>query len=131
LIDPAEVRLVLDQGIPRDAATLLRRMGYVCTHVGEIGMWMATDHEILAWAAQQKATVITLDADFHTILAVSAAAAPSVIRIRMQGLDSTAAVEIIRRVVAHYEADLTSGALVTVKARKITCHRLPIGGILD
>ena len=29
------IRLVLDQGVPRDAARLLRDLGYECIHVGE------------------------------------------------------------------------------------------------
>jgi hypothetical protein len=32
------MRLVLDQGVPRDAAAVLRRLGHDCMHVGEIGM---------------------------------------------------------------------------------------------
>jgi predicted nuclease of predicted toxin-antitoxin system len=31
----------------------------------------ATDPEILAWSLKQEAAVVTLDADFHAILAVS------------------------------------------------------------
>src|SRR5882724_2537069 len=80
------MRLVLDQGVPRDAASLLRELGHDCTHVGEVGMSRAADQEILAWAVSENATVVTLDADFHTILAVSGATAPSVIRLRRQGL---------------------------------------------
>lgn len=125
------MRLLLDQGVPRDAASRLRESGHECTHVGEIGMSAAADHEILAWAFRQGAAVVTLDADFHAILAVSAASAPSVIRMRMQGLDAIAVVEIIRKVLAAFHTDLTRGSLVTVKARKITCHKLPIGGARD
>ena len=33
------MRLVLDQGVPRDAASLLRELGHDCTHVGEVGMF--------------------------------------------------------------------------------------------
>ena len=65
------MRLVLDQGVPRELAILLRELGYDCTHVGEVGMSRAADQEILAWAVGEKATVVTLDTDFHTILAVS------------------------------------------------------------
>ena len=106
-------------------------MGYSCTHVGELGMWAAADREILRWAAGQQATVVTLDADFHAILATSAAHGPSVIRIRMQGLDAAAVVETIRNVLMTCRGELEQGSLVTVKARKITCHKLPIGGGAD
>jgi predicted nuclease of predicted toxin-antitoxin system len=53
-------RLVLDQGIPRDAAGQLRAAGCDCVHVGEIGMWKATDEEILAFALANKAAIVTL-----------------------------------------------------------------------
>lgn len=121
------IRLVLDQGMPRDAASQLRDLGYECVHVGDIEMSRADDDEILAYALQKQATVVTLDADFHAILAVSGASGPSAIRLRIQGLDALKTVEMVRRVLVRFEADLRSGCLVTVKARKTTCHRLPIG----
>ena len=77
------IALILDQGLPRDAASQLRDLGYECTHVGEIGMWKATDQEILAFGLRKDATIVTLDADFHAILAVSGASEPSVIRLRV------------------------------------------------
>jgi predicted nuclease of predicted toxin-antitoxin system len=80
------MRLVLDQGVPQDAAALLRSLGYDYVHVGEIGMAKAADEEILALSLERNAVVVTLDADFHTILAVSGAQGPSVIRMRLQGL---------------------------------------------
>ncbi len=95
--------------------------------MGEIGVWRATDEEIIAYALTKKATVVTLDADFHTILAVSSASGPSVIRLRLQGLGTTEVVTFIQTVLGRFTADLSRGAAVTVKARKITCHLLPIG----
>jgi predicted nuclease of predicted toxin-antitoxin system len=80
------ITLVLDQGVPRDAAGRLRDLGYECIHVGEVGMSAAGDCQILEFALLKNAVVVTLDADFHAILAVSRAAGPSVIRIRVQGL---------------------------------------------
>jgi predicted nuclease of predicted toxin-antitoxin system len=127
-MDTTAMHLVPDQGVPRDAAPQLRALGYPCTHVGEIGMSKAADDEILAWSLGQNATLVTLDADFHAILAVTGASAPSVIRMRMQGLDAPAVVELVQNVLAGFQADLKSGSLVTVKAHKITCHKLPIGG---
>jgi predicted nuclease of predicted toxin-antitoxin system len=110
------MRLILDQGVPRDAATLLRSLGHDCTHVGEIGMSQSADIEIVALSAERNAVVVTLDADFHAILAVSGAQGPSVIRIRLQGLGAAEVVEIVRNVVASLADELEHGALITVKA---------------
>jgi predicted nuclease of predicted toxin-antitoxin system len=121
------VTLVLDQGVPRDAAGRLRDLGYECIHVGEVGMSAADDHEILEFARGKNAVVVTLDADFHAILAVSGAAGPSVIRIRIQGLRAMEITECVRLVYTRFGDELSSGSLVTVKSRKTTCHRLPIG----
>jgi predicted nuclease of predicted toxin-antitoxin system len=70
---------------------------------------------------------VTLDSDFYTILAVSGASGPSVIRLRMQGLGAPETVELVQRVLTAFEVELKRGSLVTVKVRKTTCHRLPIG----
>lgn len=90
-------------------------------------MGRAADDQILAWALENNAIVLTLDADFHTILAVSGASGPSVIRLRMQGLAAPEVVELVQNIFAGFETDLKHGSLVTVKTRKTTCHRLPIG----
>jgi len=119
--------LVLDQGLPRDAASKLRDLGYECIHVGEVGMSTTTDEEILGFGFGKNAVVVTLDADFHAILAVSGAVGPSVIRIRIQGLRSEEISECVRSVATGFESELKAGSLVTVKTRKTTCHELPIG----
>jgi predicted nuclease of predicted toxin-antitoxin system len=128
LTEPPAIRLVLDQGVPRDAAELLRALGYECIHVGDIGMWNASDEEILKFATGKQATIVTLDADFHTILAVSGSQQPSIIRIRIESLRAHETSELIQRVVAEFSDDLQHGVLISVKTRKTTCHRLPIGG---
>jgi predicted nuclease of predicted toxin-antitoxin system len=125
------MRLLLDQGVPRDAASLLRNAGYDCSHVSESGMSRAADAEILAHALAWSAIVVTLDADFHMILAVTMAAAPSAIRIRLQGLGGTAVATIVQRALDEFGDELARGSLVTVKSNKITCHRLPIGADRD
>jgi predicted nuclease of predicted toxin-antitoxin system len=122
------ITIVLDQGVPRDAAGRLRDLGYDCTHVGEVGMSTATDEEILGFALAKGAVVVTLDADFHTILAVSGAVGPSVIRIRVQGLRAAEIAACVRFVAARFTSELEAGSLVSIKTRKTTCHMLPIGG---
>jgi predicted nuclease of predicted toxin-antitoxin system len=82
LMEIAGLRLLLDQGPPRDAAWPLRAVGVSCTHVGEAGMSAAADTEILECARLGNSVVVTLDADFHAILAVRNASKPSVVRVR-------------------------------------------------
>ena len=118
---------MLDQGVPHDAAVRLRDLGYECVHVGEAGLSTATDDGILAFALARSAIVVTLDADFHAILAVSGAVGPSVIRIRIQGLGAGKIVEYVRFMSSRFQTELETGSLVTVKTRKSTCHKLPIG----
>jgi predicted nuclease of predicted toxin-antitoxin system len=52
----------------------------------EIGQSRASDMEMVNLAREQAWVIITLDADFHGILALSGAASPLVIRIRREGL---------------------------------------------
>jgi predicted nuclease of predicted toxin-antitoxin system len=65
--------LLLDQGLPRSAATLLRGAGHEAIHVGELGMSAATDESILAHARKEEFAIVTLDADFHALLALTGA----------------------------------------------------------
>jgi predicted nuclease of predicted toxin-antitoxin system len=68
-------------------------------------MAKAADDEILAWSLGKNAIVVTLDADFHTILAVTGASGPSVIRLRIQGLSAQAVVELVQKVLAGFGSD--------------------------
>ena len=120
----AGLHLLLDQGLPRDAAEQLRAAGVSCTHVGEIGMSAAADTEILEWARVRDSIVGTLDADFHAILAVRNASKPSVIRIRLQGLNGAAIAKLLLQILDQYKAELATGCMITVKQHKTTCHLL-------
>jgi predicted nuclease of predicted toxin-antitoxin system len=73
-------------------------------------MSKAADDEILALSLARNAVVVTLDADFHAILAVSGAQGPSVIRMRLQGLGAPEVVEVVRKVMASFEVELNGGS---------------------
>jgi predicted nuclease of predicted toxin-antitoxin system len=78
--------LLLDQGLPRSAAKILNRLTIKALHVGDCGLGAAPDFEILEYARINNLVVVTMDADFHMLLAASGSASPSVIRLRQQGL---------------------------------------------
>lgn len=79
----SHLRLVLDPGIPRDTAALLRDEGFDCFHIGEVGRSRAEDREILSFSIARNAVVVTLDADVRAITAVSDAASRPGFRGRM------------------------------------------------
>jgi len=120
------LKLLLDQGLPRSAAAQLRGLGFDAVHAGDIGMATAADRDLLEHARQDGRTVVTLDADFHTLLALSNAVSPSVVRLRLEGLRGYEIASLMKRVIASCEADLRSGAMVTVDETRIRVRRLPL-----
>ena len=80
------MKLLLDQGLSRGTAEQLREAGIDTVHVGDVGYSTAEDEVVLRLGRDQQRTVVTLDADFHTLLALTEATTPSVIRVRIEGL---------------------------------------------
>ena len=120
------MKFLLDQGLPRSTAELLRQKGLDAVHTGECGLSVASDDAILAAGRAQGRTVITLDSDFHTILALEEASGPSVIRVRWEGLRGPEMAKLIGQVLALCLDDLESGAAVSVKPDGIRVRRLPM-----
>lgn len=120
------MKLLLDQGLPRSAATLLRDAGIDTIHVGEIGMSAAEDIEIIQKSKEEGRVVATLDADFHTLLALDEATSPSVIRIRIERLRAQPLTDLLLTVISECEADLNQGSAVTVEPNRIRIRRLPL-----
>ena len=121
------IRLLLDQGLPRSTVTLLRAAGWDVQHVGDVGMSSASDREILQYACGERRVCVTLDADFHSQLAVSGATGPSTVRIRIEGLNGRALAALLQRVWPMVCGDLDRGSMATITERDVRMHRLPIG----
>ena len=121
------MKLLLDQGLPRSTVTHLAAEGIAAEHVADLGMATAADVAILATARQRQAIVVTLDADFHHLLAASRATSPSVVRIRIEGLKGDQLSAILVQVIATAAAELAGGAVVSVTEGRIRVRSLPIG----
>jgi len=120
------MKWLLDQGLPRSAATLLTNRGMDTIHVGDIGMAAAPDTEILVLGRHDHRIVVTLDADFHALLALSGATSPSVVRIRVEGLKAEGLVRVVEKVLEEWGEELELGAVVTVDERRSRMRRLPL-----
>lgn len=119
------MKLLLDQGLPLSSAALLRKAGIDTIHVGEISMSEAEDTEIIQRARDQGRIVTTLDADFHTLLALDEATSPSVIRIRIERLRAQALTDLLLMAIAQCKEYLEQGAAITVEPSRIRIRRLP------
>ncbi|HEY6874383.1 MAG TPA: DUF5615 family PIN-like protein [Geobacteraceae bacterium] len=117
-------KLLLDQGLPRSTAAILRNRGWDIVHVAEVGLSAAKDLEILRYAYEHERVVVTLDADFHTLLMVNKMASPSVVRLRLEGLRGEELAGVLEKLWQDVADDLSHGAMVTVNRKTIRVHRL-------
>ena len=120
------MKFLLDQGLPRSTVAELSNRGIDAEHVSVLGMSKATDEEILEEARDLEKIIVTLDADFHAILATTSAVSPSVIRIRIEGLKGDDIADIVEKVIASAQAELEAGAAVTVTKTQLRARFLPL-----
>jgi predicted nuclease of predicted toxin-antitoxin system len=119
-------RILLDQGLAPHAATILRNYGWDAVHVSEIGMEQAEDIQILQRARNDERVCVTLDHDFHAHLALTGNGRPSVVFLRVQGLDAQGQADLIRSVYDQCEGALFEGAAVSANGESIRVRRLPL-----
>lgn len=119
-------KVLLDQGIPHSTAKHLQNAGWDAVHTVDVDMSRATDREIIDYALQHNRICITLDSDFHTILAVNGMSSPSVIRVRQEGLRSVDMAELLKQVWLKIAPQLEAGALVTITDEAIRIRKLPV-----
>ena len=122
------IRILLDQGLPRSAAKILTDKGWDVLHTGDIELSRATDRQILDFARKEDRVIITLDSDFHAILAVENAESPSVIRIRQEGLKGPELAELIMKIWPEIHNILQKGAMITVTESAIRIRQIPLIG---
>jgi predicted nuclease of predicted toxin-antitoxin system len=91
-------RVLLDQGLAPAVALLLRKEGWDAVHVAETGLHTADDLLILEAAATAGRVCVTLDHDFHAHFAIAKSGRPSVVLLRVEGLDAAGQAALIRAV---------------------------------
>jgi predicted nuclease of predicted toxin-antitoxin system len=122
------MKLLLDQGLPRSTSEILRAEGLDVVHAAEAGLSTATDTRVLEEARRDNRVVITLDSDFHMLLAQARASGPSVVRIRIEGLTAERCAALIRSVLEQCADELQQGAVVSVLPHEARVRRLPLSG---
>jgi predicted nuclease of predicted toxin-antitoxin system len=120
------MRLLLDQGPPRTTAGLLRSAGHDSVHVGDLGLSEATDSTILDLGLSEDRVIVTLDSEFHALLARSRDISPSVIRIREEGIKTDDFCKILRLLLALDGFDYSRGFVMSYSNGKVRTRSLPL-----
>jgi len=120
------MKYLLDQGLPRSAVLELEGVGINSTHVGDLGLASASDLEILQYALENSYAVISLDSDFHEILAIRKLSMPTIIRMRIEGLKAPAIAGIMLKVIESAIEDIKRGSAISVTDKGIRIRHLPL-----
>jgi len=107
-------------------AGLLREAGWDVVHVSALGMSRSPDSRILEFARTENRVVVTLDADFHRLLALSGDRTPSVVRVRVEGLTARPLAALLTGAVGRAQSALAAGAMVTVTSATVRIRTLPL-----
>ncbi|MBX7246209.1 MAG: DUF5615 family PIN-like protein [Candidatus Sumerlaeaceae bacterium] len=120
------MKLLLDEGLPRGAIAGLVSNGIDAVHVADTLGAGTSDEAILAAASKEGAVIVTLDGDFHALLAMAGSSSPSVIRIRIEGLKAPALTTLLMPLVRQYSGELLSGVAMTVDEQVVRFQMLPL-----
>jgi hypothetical protein len=92
----------------------------------ERGLDTLADREILQLAITEKRIIVTHDLDFTDLLAASAAILPSVVIFRLRNMRPERVLVRLLAVINNFEADLQTGAVISVTESKIRKRALPL-----
>jgi predicted nuclease of predicted toxin-antitoxin system len=118
--------LLVDMPLSPALAAWLRDQGHDTIHAVEIGLSRASDADIVAFAKEERRTIVTADLDYPRLLALARLTDPSLILFR-EGDWSDADViarmgEILRLLTA---ADIAQ-SIIVVDRDRVRRRRLPI-----
>ena len=119
------MRVVVDMNLSPDWIALLRRAGFDAQHWSQIASPRALDPEIMEWARQHAAVVLTHDLDFGATLALTHAEGPSVVQMRSD-ISPEAAGNSVISVLRAYGEELAAGALIIIDEARQRVRLLPL-----
>lgn len=120
------MKILIDMNLSPLWVEELKKEGFDTLHWSSVGDIKAADIEIMSWAKENGYCVFTHDLDFSAILAASKASSPSVFQVRTQKILPNAIGDLVINNLRKFQAELESGALVTVNEAKGKVRILPI-----
>jgi predicted nuclease of predicted toxin-antitoxin system len=121
------VRLLVDENLSGRVADRLQQAGYDAVHVTAVDLSNTDDEVILQSAAVDDRIIVTSDADFGTLLALSGRRRPSVLMLRSSDhLTPDQQADLVIATIERIDEDLVAGAVASVTPRRIRVRPLPM-----
>ena len=120
------MKVLIDMNLSPSWVRALEDHGFEALHWSSVGDGRAPDSVVLAWAKDNDYIVFTNDLDFGAILAITRAAAPSVIQVRTQDLSPGRLISLVVRVLRQHQTALERGALISIDEERSRSRVLPL-----
>lgn len=120
------MKLLIDMNLSPRWAKYLTDAGIEAAHWSTLGAANAPDTEIMTFARINGYVVLTHDLDFSAILAATHGLKPSVVQIRSEDVSPDAIGKLVVEAVRQMNADLDSGALLTIDVNRTRLRILPL-----
>lgn len=104
----------------------LHSFGHDAVHRSSVGPADASDDDLVSWARTHDRAVLTSDLDFGTMLAMSGERRPSVVELRSASTLPDRIGPLVAQAISHAEADLLSGAILTVETGRLRLRILDL-----
>lgn len=123
------MKFILDANLSPRLSVDLNAAGCDTQHVAELGLLRSSDLEIISYAAQCHAVVITADIDFGNLLMRHRLSKPSIITLRqVERLYFAELVELLKSAINTNRSLLRRGGIIVVEPGSIRQRTLPLTG---
>ena len=120
------MKLLIDMNLPPELAKQLTAAGIESVHWFFVGAPDAKDEEILFYARDNALILLTSDLDFSAILAVTQGTQPSIIQLRLGGINLDRDPSIIVSAILQTAAELKQGAILVIDTKRHRLRLLPL-----
>jgi predicted nuclease of predicted toxin-antitoxin system len=120
------MKLRIDMNLSPRWVDVLANAGFDVAHWSALGVYNASDREIMAYAKANDYIVLTHDLDFNTILAATHGEKPSVVQIRTDDVNPDAIGKQVIAALQQISTELADGALLTVDTSRTRVRLLPL-----
>lgn len=121
-----KLKFIADVHISPYTISSLQKKGYQITRITEYLPSTASDVEIIEFAIQHSAVIITQDLDFSALISQSGLSQPSVVSLRIGNVKPEVVTQKLQQVLPQIEPELAAGAIVSVEENRFRIRKLPV-----